>query len=139
MAGVKKDGRRKSRPGGFVCLRDKVLAAAHYALEKKADCVRVLDMSGIACFCDYFVVAEAESSTKVIAIAEHIIDSLACFGIRPLRREGFRDGQWIVLDYVDVVVHVFQHQARRFYDLERLWGDAKIIEINDDKQGHLGR
>ncbi|MFA5069504.1 MAG: ribosome silencing factor [Candidatus Omnitrophota bacterium] len=133
MVGVKKRGRRMPYPGGGECLRDKALAVAHYALEKKAVCVKILDMSGIDCFCDFFIVAEAESSIKTIAIAEHIITRLGCFGIRPARREGLRDGQWVVLDYIDVIVHVFQSQARRFYDLERLWGDSKITEINDGK------
>jgi ribosome-associated protein len=115
--------------------REKAIAAGNSALEKKAEDVRVLDMRMITSFCDYFVIAGAESSKKTTAIADHIIDSLYMFGIRPARKEGRKEGRWVILDYSDVVIHVFQEEARRFYDLERLWGDARSIIIKDNKKG----
>lgn len=113
--------------------KEKALIVGRLALEKKAEDIKILDMRNVTFFCDYFVIAGAESFKKTTAIADHIIDSLDALGIRLLHKEGIRDGQWVILDYSDVIVHVFQEQARRFYDLERLWGDAKTITIKDRK------
>jgi ribosome-associated protein len=113
--------------------KGKALFISNLAVEKKAEDIKILDMRKITSFCDYFVIAGAESFKKTTAIANHIIDSLDTLGIRPLHNEGRKEGQWVILDYSDVVVHVFQDQVRRFYDLERLWGDAEKITIKEDE------
>jgi len=113
--------------------KEKALIISSLALEKKAEDVKILDMRDVTYFCDYFVIAGGESFKKTTAIADHIIDSLYAFGVRISHKEGAREGQWIILDYSDVIVHVFQEQARWFYDLERLWGDAKTIAVTDEK------
>ena len=113
--------------------KEKALIISSLALEKKAEDIKVLDMRNVTSFCDYFVIAGAESFKKTTAIADHIIDSLNMLDVRLSHKEGIRDGQWVILDYSDVIVHVFQEQARWFYDLERLWGDAKTIAIKDGK------
>jgi ribosome-associated protein len=109
----------------------RALFISHLAAEKKAEDIKILDMRKIAYFCDYFVLAGAESFRQATAIADYIIDSLDTLGVKLLHNEGRKEGQWIILDYSDVVVHIFQEKVRRFYDLERLWGDAEKITIKD--------
>ena len=101
-----------------------VLRAAELALERKAHDVVVLDLRGISTATDYFVIAGGTSDVQVKAIAEHVLDELKKDSVRPEHMEGLRGGRWVLLDYVDFVVHVFHPQARGFYQLENLWGDA---------------
>lgn len=100
---------------------------ARAAEDKKARDVVVLDLYDISVVCDYFVICSGNSSTQVKAIAENIEDRLEEEGIRVLRIEGKQDARWILLDYGSVVVHVFQEADRAFYNLEHLWGDAKVV------------
>ena len=109
--------------------KKKALDIASKALEKKADNIVILDMRKAAAFCDYFVIASAGSLTKTRAVTDHIIDSLK--KTKPYHVEGKTDGQWILIDYTDVVVHVFYEETRNFYGLERLWGDAERIEVSE--------
>ena len=101
-----------------------VVRAAELALELKGQDVVVLDLRGISTATDYFVIAEGTSAVQVKAIADHTVDELKKDGVRPEHVEGIRGGRWVLLDYVDFVVHVFHPQARQFYQLENLWGDA---------------
>ncbi len=102
---------------------------AKAADDKKANNVVTLDISDISSVCDYFVICSGFSSTQVKAIAENIEEKLEEQGIRKLRIEGLKDGQWVLLDYGSVVVHVFQERDREFYNLEHLWGDAKVVHL----------
>ena len=88
----------------------------------------VLDVHDISPFTDYFVICSGENERQLRAIQREVVQRLAEFGTRPDRVEGNPVGGWIVLDYGDVVVHVFNQEARMFYDLESLWGDAKKVE-----------
>jgi len=108
-------------------------AAAALALTKKAQDLVVLDLRELEGVSDYFVIASAASEVQVRAVADAVEEGLAeRFGVRPWHVEG-RDGRrWVLLDYVDVVVHVFHERTRAYYLLERLWGDAGRIEIADD-------
>lgn len=99
------------------------------AEDKKAGDVTVLDIRAVSIIADYFIICSGRSSTQVKAIAESIQEKLEEEGVPTLRREGFREGDWVLLDYGDVVVHVFQDAERRFYNLERLWGDARVVGI----------
>ncbi len=101
-----------------------VLRAAELALELKAHDVVVLDLRGISTATDYFVIAGGTSDVQVKAIADHVVDELKKETVRPEHVEGLRGARWVLLDYVDFVVHVFHPQARQFYQLETLWGDA---------------
>jgi len=94
------------------------------ALERKAHDVTVLDLRGISTATDYFVVASGNSDVQVKAIADHIVEELKKQGTRVEHVEGQQGGRWVLLDYIDFVVHVFHPQARAFYQLENLWGDA---------------
>jgi ribosome-associated protein len=101
-----------------------VVRAAELALELKARDVLVLDLRGISSATDFFVIAEGTSDTQVKAIAEHVEVELKKEAVRPEHVEGLRGARWVLIDYVDFVVHVFHREARAFYQLENLWGDA---------------
>lgn len=101
-----------------------VLRAVELAQERKAQEVVVLDLRGISTATDHFVLASGRSDVQVKAIAEHVSEELKKEGHRPSHIEGMRGGRWVLLDYIDLVVHIFHPQARSFYQLENLWGDA---------------
>ena len=101
-----------------------VLQAAEFALERKAEGVLALDLRGISSATDFFVLATGNSDIQVKAIAEHVIAELGKAGIKPLSVEGLDRARWVLLDFVDFVVHVLHPLAREFYQLESLWGDA---------------
>lgn len=100
--------------------------AGKFALSKKGYDVKILKLKNISSICDYFVIASGDVDVHVQAIADAIYDGLREKGIKPWQQEGVRGGSWILLDYVDVVVHVFKNTTREFYALEKLWGDAPV-------------
>jgi ribosome-associated protein len=104
--------------------------AANLALSKKAEDVVILDLRGLSTVTDFFVICSGSSDTHVRAISDAIEDGLEAEGVRKWHIEGYTHRRWVLLDYVDVVVHVFHHKTREFYLLERLWGDAKIEKID---------
>lgn len=96
---------------------------------KKALDIKVIKIQDISAIADYFVIATGTSSTYVKALADEVEAQLDEAGISVSHVEGYRSNSWILLDYVDVVVHVFSDEAREYYDLERLWQDGEIIDI----------
>jgi ribosome-associated protein len=106
--------------------------AAALALEKKASDIKIFEVSQLTTVADFFVICTGSVDTHVRAIYEHIVDELKKENIRPWHVEGRERYQWVLIDFVDVVVHVFQPETREFYGLERLWGDAKIEEVRDE-------
>src|SRR5262249_59436603 len=98
--------------------------AADAALDKKAENVVILDVRGLTSYADYFVVASGTSDRQVTAIADNVDDVLRKAGHRPNGVEGYTRGHWVLIDFGDVVCHVFYEEARAFYDLEGLWADA---------------
>lgn len=109
-----------------------VRRAVRYALERKATEVTLLDLRDISSATDYFVIATGRSDVQVRAIAEHIVDSAKRDGARPEHIEGLDQGRWVLLDYIDYVVHVFHPAVREFYRLESLWGDAVATVFGQD-------
>jgi ribosome-associated protein len=103
---------------------DRVRGAVAAALDRKAQDLRVLNLGPVSDFTDYFLICTGTSERQVQAISEGIQESLAADGVRPLHVEGQRSGNWVLLDYGDLVAHVFQPEPRQFYGLERLWSDA---------------
>jgi len=99
------------------------MVAAEAALSRKALDVRLLDLRGIASFTDYFVICSGTSDTHIEGIADAVREAMDEAGERLWHREGPRKSEWVLLDYVDVVVHVFTRSAREQYDLERLWSE----------------
>ena len=104
------------------------------AQAKKAFDLVLLDLRRFSFVTDYFMVCSGSSTVQVQAIADAIDEGLRKEGIYPLGREGYNDARWVLLDYNDLVVHIFYDETRRFYDLERLWGEANIIRIEDDQK-----
>jgi len=117
---------------------DQVKRAVELTLERKAHDVTVLDLRGISSATDYFVVASGRSDVQVKAIADHVVEELKGQGVRPGHVEGLPGGRWVLLDYFDFVVHVFHPQARAFYQLENLWGDAPRWDQPPDGDGASG-
>jgi ribosome-associated protein len=114
------------RPGGGSAIDSSeiVKLAADAAASVKPSYLAILDLRGICAFTDHFLIASANSARQVRAIAERVEERLEQARARMSHREGMGEAQWILLDYHDVVVHIFADQAREFYDLERLWADA---------------
>jgi ribosome-associated protein len=111
-------------------VREIVFAAGELCLEKKATDVVVLDIRKITQMTDYFLIAGGYTDIQVRAVSEHVVDTLReKFDIKPWHVEGKESGRWMLLDYVDFVVHVFQPEAREFYQLEKLWVDAERTEL----------
>jgi ribosome-associated protein len=116
--------------------RTKSLLCVKAAIEKKAFDLILLRMKSITSFTDYFLICSGKSDRQVQAIAQAIEEELKKEGIRPLGQEGKAEGRWILMDYEDVVVHIFLEPVRAFYDLEGLWIDAPRIEL--EKGENLG-
>jgi ribosome-associated protein len=103
--------------------------AAQVCLETKANDVILLGLEGVTDVTDFFVIASGTSDTHVRAVAEHVQDELRKEGLRAHHVEGTTQGRWVLLDYVDFVVHIFHPALRNFYQLERLWSDAQPLPI----------
>ena len=110
-------------------LDERVLTALRAATEKKALDVVVLDLREIASFTDFFVIVSGSNDRQVKAIADEVSDTLKKSGSPAARVEGYKTAEWILLDFGDFVVHVFEDKARKFYDLERLWREARRVAL----------
>lgn len=106
--------------------------AGRLALDKKGFDVQLLKLTSISSICDYFVIVSGTADVHVKAIANAIIDELTLNGHKPYHKEGLSEGRWVLLDYIDVVVHVFQEPTRQFYALEKLWGDAPTETLAEE-------
>ena len=123
----------------FESLPQGVRLAVEAAQNKKAAGITVLDLSGVGAFTDYFVICTGYSTPQVQAICTEIEELLyKGLGRSPEHREGRRSAEWALLDFGSFIVHVFSEQARRFYDLERLWRSAPKLEIPDEPAGPSG-
>jgi ribosome-associated protein len=107
--------------------------AAALCADLKANDVVILNLSGVTDMTDHFVIASGTSDTHVRAIAEHVMEQMKKEGVPVHHVEGLTQGRWVLLDYVDFVVHLFHPALRQFYQLERLWGDADVVAF--DAQG----
>lgn len=110
--------------------------AARAADEKKAADIRIMDMRDTLGITDYFVIASGNTERQVRRIRDAVEENLRLEGVRPARREGEKYGRWVLLDYVDIVVHIFREEERSFYDLERLWKDVEFIDWNPEHPGN---
>ena len=108
---------------------ERIRRTLNAAWEKKALDLTVLDLREIASFTDFFVIATGTNKRQVQAISDEVVEQLKRSGTRAARVEGYQTAEWILVDYGDFVVHVFDEKARRFYDLERLWREARRIDV----------
>lgn len=106
-----------------------VIAAVRAADEKKALETVVLDLRELASFTDYFIITSGTNVRQVQAIADEVVEQLKKQGKRALRMEGYSTAEWVLVDYGDFILHVFEDKARKFYDLERLWREAVRVKI----------
>ena len=105
--------------------------AAKALSDKKGLDIRVIRINDISVLADYMVIATGTSSTQVKAMSDNVEYELDKAGISVSHIEGYRSNSWILMDYIDVIVHLFMEEARNFYDLERLWKDGEIIDVSD--------
>jgi ribosome-associated protein len=108
-------------------IKELALKAAEAADDRKANDIQILDVREITIIADYFLICSGNSETQVKAIADAIVDKLAEEGIHPLKIAGKQEARWILLDYADVIIHVFHQEERKYYQLERLWADAEKV------------
>jgi ribosome-associated protein len=99
--------------------------------DRKAIDALVLDLRGLCSATDYFVIVSGTSDAHVRGMADHLVAALTPRGVAPHHVEGLAQGRWVLLDYLDFVVHVFHPELRDFYQLERLWGDAPVVAVGD--------
>lgn len=100
-------------------------------LERKAEDVVVLDVRRLTSYTDVFIIASGRSNRQVSAIGQHILTEMKNKGVQAFSSDGMEEGKWVLLDYGDVIIHVFYEETRRFYDLEGLWADARRIDVNE--------
>ena len=113
-------------------LKQQVSQAISACVEKKAEDVAILEMEkGSAAFTDYFVVCSGTNPRQIQAISDEVEQRLEKVGLHPAHVEGYKQAEWVLLDYVDFVVHVFSQKARKYYDLERLWKAARRLEPSE--------
>jgi ribosome-associated protein len=122
-----------SSPGDYRILSSQDLAAqsASLALDKKAKDVVIMDLRGLTSVTDFFVLCTGESDVQIKAIVDYLDESLSTEDTKPFHIEGYNQLNWVLVDYVDVVVHVFLAETRDYYGLERLWADAKVKQVTD--------
>ncbi len=97
--------------------------------EKKGEEIRILDISPLSVIADYFVIANGSNPTQIQAMADNVEEKLSRCGKNALSIEGYRGAAWILMDYGNFVIHIFDRENREFYDLERIWKDAKAVEL----------
>jgi ribosome-associated protein len=109
---------------------------SEWLLDRKGEDIVALDLRKVAEFTDYFMICTGTSDVQVRALADAVIEGMKEAGQRPLHVEGYDSRKWVLIDFVDVVVHVFQPEEREFYALERLWGDAPARHVTDEQLPH---
>lgn len=112
--------------------KERVLLCVNASLKRKAKDLIILNVKELSSFADYFIICSGTSDRQVQAIAESIQENLKENGILPLGIEGERIGKWVLMDYEDIIVHIFYEPIREFYDIERLWADAPRMEVGDE-------
>ncbi len=118
--------------------RDVAIAAARAAAAKQATDVVILDVHEVIVITDFFVIATGSSDRQVKTIVDEVEKALREQGVKPVRREGETEGRWVLLDYIDVVVHVFAEEERDYYSLERLWSDAPRVDWEEPDAASSG-
>ncbi len=111
-------------------MTDALKIAVNAADAKKASDLVALDISGVATFANFFLICTGDSSRQMQAIADEVEQRLKANGIRPSHVEGYQNAEWILMDYIDLVIHIFSKNARAYYDLERLWRDGKRLDAS---------
>lgn len=117
---------------------EKAVFAAKVLDDKKAFQIEVISVKGISDITDYFVIANGSVNTHVHSLADELEEKLRAEGINPLHIEGYASGSWVLLDYTDVIIHIFTPETRDFYDLGRLWNDGERIKVDYEEKKEEG-
>ena len=125
---TKKQGKTKS--SGIISHIQRI---STLMLEKKALNIKIIDVRNITTLTDFFVICTSESEPQTRAITDHIHDQMKANGMKAWHIEGYENLDWVLLDYINIVVHVFSRDSRDYYDLDRLWADGKITQVHDKK------
>ncbi|MGC9196466.1 MAG: ribosome silencing factor [Syntrophobacteraceae bacterium] len=121
-------GPKQDDVGTLMSSRDKAILCAREAVSYKALDLIVLDVARFSSLADYFIICSAKSSRQVQGIADNLERGLRTHGIKPLGSEGKSEGHWVLMDYADVIIHIFYEPVREFYDLESLWSEASMLD-----------
>lgn len=111
-------------------IKEKAEKIAKLLDDKKASDIKILEIGKVSTIADYFVICTCTSDTQLRACVDEVEEKMREAGYEPAHIEGYRSGTWILMDYSDVVAHVFMEETRNFYDVERLWNDASEVELN---------
>ncbi len=111
--------------------KEMVKIAINALEEKKAENIRVIDISKVSVLADYFIIAEGKNRNQIQALTDSVEKDLGKAGIVPKQIEGYESATWILMDYADIIVHVFDNENRLFYDLERIWRDGVCVDAKD--------
>lgn len=117
-----------------ISIKEIALMAAEAADDKKAEDIEILSLEGLTVIADYFVICSANSDKQVKAIYRAVDEKLSKLNIEAKKVAGLDDARWVLMDYADVIVHIFQKREREYYDLDRLWADAEKILREEEKQ-----
>jgi ribosome-associated protein len=129
---------RTERDARNVPAREILDTAVEACVRTKGEDIAALDLRELSSVCDYFLIVSGSSEQHLRALAKTIVTDLAHAGVRPFQREGEVARRWILLDYVDVVIHIFHRDAREYYRLENLWGDAERVPLDTGPAGDDG-
>lgn len=111
--------------------RSKAILAAQAASSKKAEDIRILEVGPLISITDYFVICSGGTERQVKTITDEVMRKMIASGHKPYRREGEKEHRWVLLDFLDVVVHIFHEEQREFYGIERLWADAETVPLEE--------
>ena len=110
----------------------KMIKTAYQALdEKKGEDIKIINLEGISVLADYFIIANGTNSSQVQALVDNVEEELHKAGYSLKQREGYSNGNWVLLDFGDIIVHIFDRENRLFYDLERIWRDGKELDVSE--------
>lgn len=111
--------------------REMAKIACEALADKKGEDIRVIDISQVSVLADYFIIANGSNESQVRALVDNVEEELAKHGCHAKQREGYGLGSWVLLDFGDIIIHIFDKENRLFYDLERIWSDGKQIDIKE--------
>ncbi|MBQ7765686.1 MAG: ribosome silencing factor [Lachnospiraceae bacterium] len=111
--------------------KEMVKIAINALEEKKAENIRIIDISKVSVLADYFIIAEGKNRNQIQALTDSVEKDLGKAGVNPKQIEGYESANWILMDYADIIVHIFDNENRLFYDLERIWRDGVCVDAKD--------
>ena len=117
--------------GNYLKIDKRISVIAKAADDKKAFDVTILDIKGLSSVADYFIILSGNTTRQAVSIGENIEDQMSKEGYDVFNKDGYNTGKWVLLDYGDILVHIFEKEERDYYDLERLWIDGRMIDVDD--------